>query len=398
MFNSNLYVPTRSFLHQSKYYSYSIDDVPALLTWFEKYIGKNITEEELYEIIEGNSTKKMFTQSFNPLSTDKKPYVVLVKLGEDSDNIPIWLSLRDKFGTLNGHLLLPAGKLKKYFLETNPRFKDNINSSFSSLSGSSAKSDNSSDDKENLLPIDRLVADLKESLSFNPFLEDDGLKRFLYIIGDRLEHFEKTELHKYALVNNIHSAAINCGMINKFNSDTFIIYRINHANKSSGLSLYEPYKIVSGRKTLAEEGFDATANYEMLPPFSFLRKDDVFDATWIDVSNEAMTHCLDDEHISRLPDSWQSLPIETISSQIRLGINRALEMQQRSRSYIRPSYSGKLHRISWLVPITEGSMTPSIVAVVSKENGIWSLKTILPYSINISDRVTACDLYRKVMP
>lgn len=234
--------------------------------------------------------------------------------------------------------------------------------------------------------------DINDSILINNFKDIRGLDRYIKIIGVRIPQLISKGETKYYFLNQIKSAVVNTGLIDKFGSYICVVYR-----KHIGFNLYTPYKVIERKADYVKEGF--TEEKTEIPPISFM-EGEVFDATMdtIDITPRAMSHIIE-ERKNRFPENVRDLSDMALASKLHSALDIGLRLQHCDPSYIKPSYSGKTGEISWLFPLhinRDITEEPELVFVISKSEGFYEIKTILSYDDVVKDRLTAMSLYGRL--
>lgn len=84
---------------------------------------------------------------------------------------------------------------------------------------------------------------------------------------------------------------------------------------------------------------------------------------------------------SRFGAQYKDLPDETLCSLLTGAIERAIKIGKYNSSYINPAYSCTDDAVIYLIPLhlLKGiSEEPELFALVTRESGVWVLKTVLP--------------------
>lgn len=241
-----------------------------------------------------------------------------------------------------------------------------------------------------------LVDLVYDSLLINNWKQKAGLNRFILIIGSRIQQLIKQNKTDYFIINNINSVVVNTGLLDKYNNDILILYKWYVTPGE-----YRPDKLIESKKDLIEEDFTLSQTKQLIKPISLFDDDlDMYlsnvDIDDFDISNKSLDHILA-ERIDRFPEDIRNLPIDVLAAKIRTSLETGVKMLQRDKTYARPSYSGRLKKMSWLIPLhinRSFSEEPELVMVISKEEYYYEIKTIYVYDDSIKDRITAMELYR----
>ena len=240
-----------------------------------------------------------------------------------------------------------------------------------------------------------LTEQVRSRLMMDNWQEDTGLERYLKVIGCRLMQLIQQQKEEYYTLNNIKSAVVNTGLLNKFGTDILLMYRYNKS-----IDGYEMYKIVEGKNDLLEEKFTKEQASKQLKPISFFDSNNFFsaDINDFDINYTSLSHIIESRR-DRFPLDLQDLSENVIAEKILTALKLGLKMQQRDRTYVKPIYSTKSKAISWLMPLhifKEFREEPELVLIVRQGQNYWEVKTILPYDNTMKDRITDLSLYHNM--
>lgn len=242
-----------------------------------------------------------------------------------------------------------------------------------------------------------LVQDIESMLYINNWKSIQGLDRYIKIIGARIGQLISQKKTEYYVLNNIQSAIVNTGLLNKFGSDIYVIYR-----KHITYNLYVPHKIVYSKKVYLEEGFTKDKSGVVdLKPISFFNDDDLLFCPTLDdfdITPKALFHIIE-ERKDRFPNNIRDMSEQMIAQKINNALELGLKLQQRDNSFAKPSYSTLTGTISWMIPLhinREYTEEPELVLVLRKAGEFFEIKTILPYDDETKDKLTDLSLYSKL--
>lgn len=237
---------------------------------------------------------------------------------------------------------------------------------------------------------------VKQQLMINNWESDGGLDRYIKVIGNRLLQLIERKEEDYYILNNIKSAVVNTGLLNKFGVDIFLVYRFHVASNN-----YEPYKIVEGKSDIVEENFTKEQASKKIKPINFFDANNKeFDAEWedFDINYSSLSHVIE-ERRGRFPEEIREVSANTIASKITQALEIGVKMAQRDRTYVKPTYSTKTGVVSWNMPLhifKEFTENPELVMVVRKSGVFWEIKTILPYDEELRNKMTDLSLYHQM--
>jgi hypothetical protein len=232
-----------------------------------------------------------------------------------------------------------------------------------------------------------------ELLLINNWKTTNGLDRYLKVIGCRLQQLVDQKKSSYYILNNIKSAVVNTGLLNKFGADIYIMYRYHVTG-----NVYVAYKIIESKTDYLENGFTKEQISQNVLPINFFDEgEEMFVATLedFDVNHRSLMHIIEDRR-DRFPENVRNLSANTIATKINNALDLGLRMQKRDRNYAKPSYSSKNKTISWMLPLRinrELTEEPELVLVIRKSKEFFEIKTIIPYDDDMKDKITALSLY-----
>lgn len=241
---------------------------------------------------------------------------------------------------------------------------------------------------------DEIAETIFENLKFPNWKSVEGLKRFLKIIGYRLQQLIEQKKTDYYLENKV-GAIVNTGLIDKFGEDYIIYYKI-HFNKEN--KMYKPESIVTSRKFYEENGFYDQP--KSLKTISFYDNEEIFRPSLkdVDLCSRNLNHVINERN-ERFPENWQSATESQKAIAIKNAIKFGITMQERDPFFAKAIYSTECEKISWLFPLYLNSDfpdDPELVMVLRTTGNFIEVKTILPYNDEVKDRIRAVNLYRNV--
>lgn len=240
-----------------------------------------------------------------------------------------------------------------------------------------------------------LVKDLEGILMFNSWSSIRGLDRYIKILGCRLAQLIEQGKNEYFVLNQLQSAIINTGLLDRYGEDIYLMYK-----KHVGFGFYVPDKIVESKKDYISEGFakDKSDVVSSLKPIDFFDEGQrTFDADIgdIDLTSRAMGHMIE-ERKDRFPENIRAMSDASIAVKIKSALELGLKLQKRDGSYAKPGYSGASKTISWMLPLhinRDLNDTPELVLVLRKVDQFYEVKTILPYDDELKDKLIDLSLY-----
>ena len=242
-----------------------------------------------------------------------------------------------------------------------------------------------------------LVKDIANMLMINNWKSINGLDRYIKIVGARIAQLIEQKKTDYYLLNNIKSAVVNTGLLDKFGSDIYIIYR-----KHISYGIYVPHKFVDSKREYIYDGFikDKSENVSLLPITFFNDGEIPFRATIddFDITPRALYHIIE-ERKHRFPENVREMSDATLATKINNALDLGLKMQLRDSSFAKPSYSTLTGTISWMIPLhinREFTEEPELVLVLRKAGEFYEIKTILPYDNETKDKLTDLSLYGRL--
>jgi len=240
-----------------------------------------------------------------------------------------------------------------------------------------------------------LGAVIRKQLLVDKWRTAGGFERFLKIIGARVWQLVQQGRDEFFVINKTKSLVVNTGLLDKFGMDIKVMYRINLTTNT-----YNPYRLILSKQDFLDNEFTKEQANAMIRPISFLDDGEDFNVRMedFDISTRALIHIIE-ERRSRFPQNLQDMSCDKLAQKIEDALRLGLKMQERDRSYVKPSYSGKTGKISWAMPLhanNEFTEEPELVLVIVKQNVFYEVKTVLPYDDAVKDRLNALALYEKL--
>ena len=433
-----------------------IDNLEEMLKILEKECGFNdIDINDIVEFVQGEkSTKFYFDDAMNGKDEKSRDirYLWLDTGFEDSRGNPIFISLLNHSGYYSGHFIGSSYYLSKriyqYYPEnertvidnekafkekykrkiegravknliekyknkvainanpTKAKVNDRLGKFFASDDAlgadyDDAKTTTSNDERAfrsywTSEPSD-LVKDIAGMLMINNWKSINGLDRYIKIVGARIAQLIEQKKSDYFLLNNIKSAVVNTGLLDKFGSDIYMIYR-----KHISYGIYVPHKFVDSKREYIYDGFikDKSENVSLLPITFFNDGEIPFRATIddFDITPRALYHIIE-ERKHRFPENVREMSDAALATKINNALDLGLKMQLRDSSFAKPSYSTLTGTISWMIPLhinREFTEEPELVLVLRKAGEFYEIKTILPYDDETKDKMTDLSLYGRL--
>ena len=221
-----------------------------------------------------------------------------------------------------------------------------------------------------------------------------GLDSFIKVVGKRIGQLIEKNDQEYYVMNKLGSVVVNTGLMNIFGNDYFVMYR-KHISSNS----YIAYKVMTGKKDYLDEDFSIEQSSIDIKPICFFNKGEkVFqpDIEEFDINTRDMRHIIE-ERRDRFPEKIRNDSVTFLAGNIMQMLEQGLKLQKRDSSYAKPIYSNG--KISWLLPLRFGTKIteePELVLVIRKVGEFYQVKTILPYSDEVKDKITCVSLYRNI--
>ena len=242
---------------------------------------------------------------------------------------------------------------------------------------------------------DSIAHNIYTRLMINNWNSENGLARYIKIIGVRLITLIKEKREEYYVCNKLGHAVINTGLLNNFGLDIMLMYR-----KNLKYNIYEAYRIIESRRDYIEEAFTKEQSIQEIKPIKFTESNEFFDGKMIDfdINYRDLLHIIQ-ERKERFPEQIQGLQESVLANRIVNALEIGLKMQDRDESFIRPSYSTKLNKITWFMPLhifSNLAEPPELLLVINQKDEFYEIKTILPYNGENIDRMRCLSLYGKI--
>lgn len=249
--------------------------------------------------------------------------------------------------------------------------------------------------KINDILVEEIANEILENLKFPNWKSVEGLKRYLKIIGCRLQQLIEREQKEYYVSNTV-GAVVNTGLIDHFGEDYLVYYKIHLS--FDGEKSYKPECIIHSRKFYEENGFELCCRKPK--PINFFDDNTVFqpEIDSFDLSSYSLNHIVNERN-ERFPENWQNATENQKVTAIKNAIVFGIKMQERDASFAKTIYSTECKTISWLFPLhlnLDFPDDPELVMVLRKIGKFIEIKTVLPYDNEVKDRITAMSLYRQV--
>lgn len=322
----------------------------------------------------------------------------------DDRGYPICIFLVKCIGVFSGHIIASASYLaSKYKMPAHinsrvcrvnlQRFINKI--SFRSeeedlgIVGNEVAGSVSEDEGTEVNSKDPIFKSIQDILLINNWAEEKGFSRYILIIGQRILKYVKEGKAEYFVRNNIGSVVINTGLLNKYGQNIHVMYRYYVKTNS-----YYPYKAMLSKAEYLEEGFSIEDASKELKPVTFIDEgSEVFcaDPCMYDMSFAAIQHCVEARR-DRFPNSLQNTPDIVIAQTISRELLTGLSICRCDSSYAKPIFKAKEHEIQWVLPLhinTGIGEEPELVMAISKRNGLYGVRTVLPYDAEMKDWIRA---------
>lgn len=184
----------------------------------------------------------------------------------------------------------------------------------------------------------------------------------------------------WILSGDKHRVCINTGLVDKFNSDIYVI-DLDYEEKD----IYKKNLImIDGKSQLVKQGFSKESIIKMPKPVKFYenRSELIFEGTIedFDIDNIIRLEHIIEERRHRFPDVYKDIPADVLCSKIRASVISAVRMSERDYKYFVPMYSFKYSCIQYLIPVyldkSIGDI-PELSAVIGMSNGFYCVYTVL---------------------
>lgn len=239
-----------------------------------------------------------------------------------------------------------------------------------------------------------ITEEIYNSLLYPSWNSIDGLDTYLKVVGRRITELIKQDKSEYFVLNNIKSAVVNTGLMDKFGNDYLILYKF-HVNKP----YYVASKVIQGKLDYLDEGFTREQINKKLKPISFFNEDQeqYLTATIedFDINMGCLQHIIE-RSIERLPDAFKYFSTDRITVTLMNAVELGLRLQEKDKHFAKAIYSGG--KISWVLPFKVNAaqdQDPELVIIICKCREFYEVKTILPYDDEMKDKITSLSLYHQ---
>lgn len=245
--------------------------------------------------------------------------------------------------------------------------------------------------------ISPITEEIYGQLLYSNWQRKEGLDRYIKVIGCRIKQLVKQGKKEYFVINNIGSVVINTGLLDRFCTDCYILYRYYKKYDT-----YIPEMLIRSKVDYTDNGFtkeDANMAVD-LKPIQFTDAPIYFEATLndFDINQRCVQHIIEKRR-DRFPESIRKESENILFKKIQESLEQGLKIQMHDHSYAKLIYSGKDGELSWLLPLhiqRDFTNEPELVLAIRKKKEYYELKTILPYDDELKDKITAMALYGKL--
>jgi hypothetical protein len=212
------------------------------------------------------------------------------------------------------------------------------------------------------------------------------LERYINIIASRVKHEqdknpEALRGNGYVISDDRKTCLFNTGLIDKFNSDIYLLDTTNGEKNIRKKRLH----IEQSKATLRRHyGFNSDILLEMPSNVKVYdsSSDLIFSATLdeFDTEDSNRLHHIVSERMSRLPQNCRDLSFDFVCDRIRESVRKAIKLSERDYKYVVPMYSPRYNKIQFLMPLhihTTVDETPEVALVIGRKDGFYQVFTIL---------------------
>ncbi len=245
--------------------------------------------------------------------------------------------------------------------------------------------------------ISPITEEIYGQLLYSNWQRKEGLDRYIKVSGRRIKQLVEQGKKEYFVINNIRSVIINTGLLDRFGTDCYVLYRYYEKYEN-----YIPEMLIRSKVDYIDNGFtkeDANRAVD-LKPIQFTDIPMHFEATLndFDINQKCVQHIIEMRR-DRFPESIREESEHILFKKIQESLEQGLKIQMRDHSYAKLIYSGKDGELSWLLPLhiqRDFTKEPELVLAIRKKKEYYEVKTILPYDEELKDKITAMELYGKL--
>lgn len=202
---------------------------------------------------------------------------------------------------------------------------------------------------------------------------------YLDVIISKIRNNIRLNNNKGYIINrDCNKVVFNSGLLDKFLLDIYLMCEVKKDTKLTNI------KLVGNKADLVDLKFDISDLKSMPAPIKLYkeRKELLFegDITDFNLEDRARLHHVINERKYRFPKNMQNMATDILTDKIINSVETALKMNERDYTYIVPMYNIKFDCIQYMIPLRlERSIqeVPELVIIISKENGFYSIMTIL---------------------
>lgn len=385
-----------------------IDNRVLLQQYYSKIAGHECDLDKLKDDVNNKDTEVIYlNQHLVKMPDSHGALYMLIDTDElDSNGETIYISLRKQFGAFIGHIVGSVFEITRRIMQQNdfsPKMKQNAQKLCAKLSNKVivqrvSQSEPNAEIAEEFSLSDTedtdIFNEIRNKLLINNWATEDGLRRYILILGTRAKHYVDIGDTGCYVINSLKSIVINTGLLNKFGQPICVMYR-HYANNYS----YRPYKLMESKTTYINEGFTLEDASKELRPITFVGDDTPAFSTNIleyDVSFNTLVHCIEARR-DRFPESVREVPDMLLAQKLMQELTVGLSIHRCGGNYAKPIYKNKSECIQWLLPLhinTSIAEQPELIMVIGRnDDNFFGVRTVLPYDDQLKDWIRATAPY-----
>lgn len=178
-------------------------------------------------------------------------------------------------------------------------------------------------------------------------------------------------------------------LLDRYGNKIYLIHSINKSQKDGSETIEITFSnpiFIANLEILISYGFNQIDINDIKPLILYTDPSElIFDGNIESIDLEDTYHLkhIIDERRERLPNNFRNKSALEIYLYLKISVEFAVKMSKLNYAYIVPSYSLANNEIQYLIPFYEqiGQGNPICAIVISKSEGRWMLRTILPIDV-----------------